>query len=476
MLKMAIPSHLSFGLFFRFFTYPCGSPLLLSTGVEDTIFDPTSFQFKMPVASHRIARDLRSRVHGLCPFIHSKLLSSASLWIPILNLSTKRIVQQGNSPKRLGKDAKGNTIVHPPVSLDEHVAVQRENKKKEGLLQGYDRFQKILSQLNQVQARPDNDDINLKFLRALPSSWSQLWCESCLLLPLILLHRRCLSSGSKLNDSNNTSLFHQFLRHFLVVDRLEMEEELDLKWQWLCYPEGNVKTVMIRHKRKRKHGTLSLKRHELDLESGEGQFPDLKKVDNSSMSTKELKIVWGESMPVPPSIMELICPPHTSLTIRGNTVTSLLDSKTIASVIKASRPRPKTSPVLISRTLTESDVEDPNSLLASPSFSSLENNYRSNSILMARPNPAGGLKASTSFCGVTLGGIKDHNFGGPRVMVDLINPHGFTLITDNDIGIVDSGCSESYDRNKEKLDDFVQSREGLSNLEVEMQNIKKLAP
>ncbi|GKG25475.1 hypothetical protein Tco_0398621, partial [Tanacetum coccineum] len=36
--------------------------------------------------------------------------------------------EQGNSPKRLGKDAKGNTIVHPSVSLDEHVAVQRENK------------------------------------------------------------------------------------------------------------------------------------------------------------------------------------------------------------------------------------------------------------------------------------------------------------------------------------------------------------
>ncbi|GKC45598.1 hypothetical protein Tco_1063320, partial [Tanacetum coccineum] len=45
------------------------------------------------------------------------------------------IVQQGNSPKRLGKDAKGNTIVHPPVSLDEHVAVQRENKVRTLLLQ-----------------------------------------------------------------------------------------------------------------------------------------------------------------------------------------------------------------------------------------------------------------------------------------------------------------------------------------------------
>ncbi|GJT43547.1 hypothetical protein Tco_0952262 [Tanacetum coccineum] len=47
--------------------------------------------------------------------------------------------------------------------------------EEEGLHKGYDRFQKILSQLNQVQARPDNDDINLKFLRALPSSWLISW-------------------------------------------------------------------------------------------------------------------------------------------------------------------------------------------------------------------------------------------------------------------------------------------------------------
>nr|GEZ14320.1 retrotransposon protein, putative, unclassified [Tanacetum cinerariifolium] len=46
--------------------------------------------------------------------------------------------------------------------------------KEEGLHKGYDRFQKILSQLNQMQAKPDNDDVNLKFLRALPYSWSQL--------------------------------------------------------------------------------------------------------------------------------------------------------------------------------------------------------------------------------------------------------------------------------------------------------------
>nr|GEU36418.1 ribonuclease H-like domain-containing protein [Tanacetum cinerariifolium] len=46
--------------------------------------------------------------------------------------------------------------------------------EEEGLHKGYDRFQKILSQLNQKQAKPDNDDVNIKFLRALPPSWSQV--------------------------------------------------------------------------------------------------------------------------------------------------------------------------------------------------------------------------------------------------------------------------------------------------------------
>nr|GEX00371.1 ribonuclease H-like domain-containing protein [Tanacetum cinerariifolium] len=44
----------------------------------------------------------------------------------------------------------------------------------EGLHKGYDRMQKILSQLKQLKAKPDAEDINLKFLRSLPSSWSQI--------------------------------------------------------------------------------------------------------------------------------------------------------------------------------------------------------------------------------------------------------------------------------------------------------------
>ncbi|GJS06317.1 ribonuclease H-like domain-containing protein [Tanacetum coccineum] len=248
-------------------------------------------------------------------------------WIQNADHNLWRIVQQGNSPKRLGKDAKGNTIVHPPVSLDEHVAVQRENKvrtlllqalpedhmpdfhhyndardiwmavkarfEEEGLHKGYDRFQKIPSQLNQVQARPNNDDINLKFLRALPSSWSQValalktrgGLESMsfddlynklrsLELDVRIGHSYGVkaaaapthsafigtaSSGSKLNYSDKQSIvpsvcqtsgrsdnlmecvLHSFVAEnepdqdmiyedFDQVDQLEMEE-LDLKWQ-----------------------------------------------------------------------------------------------------------------------------------------------------------------------------------------------------------------------------------------------------
>nr|GEZ17649.1 ribonuclease H-like domain-containing protein [Tanacetum cinerariifolium]GEZ17651.1 ribonuclease H-like domain-containing protein [Tanacetum cinerariifolium]GEZ17667.1 ribonuclease H-like domain-containing protein [Tanacetum cinerariifolium] len=44
----------------------------------------------------------------------------------------------------------------------------------EGLHKGYDRMHKVLSQLNQLKAKPKDEDINLKFLRALPSSWSQV--------------------------------------------------------------------------------------------------------------------------------------------------------------------------------------------------------------------------------------------------------------------------------------------------------------
>nr|GEU43625.1 xylulose kinase-1 [Tanacetum cinerariifolium] len=148
------------------------------------------------------------------------------------NYNLLKIIQNRNNKKSLGRDSKRGIIILPTVSFKEHVAVQREKKartlllqslpedhmadfhhlddareiwlavkarfggneeskkirktmlkqefsefsvsEEEGLHKGYDRFQKILSQLNQMQAKPDNDDVNMKFLRALPPSWYQV--------------------------------------------------------------------------------------------------------------------------------------------------------------------------------------------------------------------------------------------------------------------------------------------------------------
>ncbi|GKB40164.1 hypothetical protein Tco_0885106 [Tanacetum coccineum] len=153
-------------------------------------------------------------------------------WIMNSDHNLWNIVLNGNSGKRTGRDPKGNIMILLPVSVEEQIVAQRETKARsillqslpedhmadfhhlddardiwlavkarfggndeskkmrksmlkqeflefrvsesEGLYKGYDRFQKILSQLNQMQAKPDNEDCNMKFLRALSPSWSQV--------------------------------------------------------------------------------------------------------------------------------------------------------------------------------------------------------------------------------------------------------------------------------------------------------------
>nr|GEY78534.1 retrovirus-related Pol polyprotein from transposon TNT 1-94 [Tanacetum cinerariifolium] len=45
------------------------------------------------------------------------------------------------------------------------------DKDEEGLDKGYDKMQKILSQMNTLKIKPKTEDVNMKFLRGLPSSW-----------------------------------------------------------------------------------------------------------------------------------------------------------------------------------------------------------------------------------------------------------------------------------------------------------------
>nr|GEU71248.1 retrotransposon protein, putative, Ty1-copia subclass [Tanacetum cinerariifolium] len=153
-------------------------------------------------------------------------------WITNNDMNIWKVIQNGSSLKRTGRDRDERVIILPSTTADEHIVVQRESKARTTLLQsipndhvadfhymddardiwnavkarfggnakfqkmrksmlkqeflefrigeakglhkGYDRMQKILSQLNQLKAKPEDKYINLKFLRALPSSWSQV--------------------------------------------------------------------------------------------------------------------------------------------------------------------------------------------------------------------------------------------------------------------------------------------------------------
>nr|GEX19528.1 eukaryotic translation initiation factor 3 subunit E [Tanacetum cinerariifolium] len=143
-----------------------------------------------------------------------------------------KVIKNGDSLKRTGRGTDGALIFLPPATTEEHLAVQRESKARTTLLQsipddhianfyymddardiwnaikarfggnaeskkmrksmlkqeflefriseaegvhkGYDRMQKILSQLKRLDAKPDAEEINLRLLRALPSLWFQV--------------------------------------------------------------------------------------------------------------------------------------------------------------------------------------------------------------------------------------------------------------------------------------------------------------
>ncbi|GJX24678.1 hypothetical protein Tco_0230974, partial [Tanacetum coccineum] len=143
-----------------------------------------------------------------------------------------KVIQNGNSKKRISTSKEGVVKILPPVSAAEILAIEKERKARnillmsipkehkrrfhgmddakeiweaiktrfggnanskkmqkavfkqqfkafsisssEGLEKGYDRFQQLLSQLDAHGAAVSNEDTNHKFLRSLPSAWSNL--------------------------------------------------------------------------------------------------------------------------------------------------------------------------------------------------------------------------------------------------------------------------------------------------------------
>nr|GFB37400.1 hypothetical protein [Tanacetum cinerariifolium] len=71
--------------------------------------------------------------------------------------------------------------------------------KEEGLHKGYDRFQKFLSQLNQMQAKPDNDDVDQLEMEELDIKWQMV-------MLLLRINKFQKKAGRKINFNNKDSV------------------------------------------------------------------------------------------------------------------------------------------------------------------------------------------------------------------------------------------------------------------------------
>nr|GEY03879.1 hypothetical protein [Tanacetum cinerariifolium] len=128
------------------------------------------------------------------------------------------------------------------------------NSKVEGLHKGYDRMQKILSQLNQLKAKPEDEDINLKFLRVLPSSWSQvaLTLKTKGGLELLSFDDLYYKLKTLKVDVKGYTTFSSSQSagpsHSAFIEKLDLEE-MDLKWQIAML---SVKVHKFKQKARRK--------------------------------------------------------------------------------------------------------------------------------------------------------------------------------------------------------------------------------
>ncbi|GJS08851.1 putative ribonuclease H-like domain-containing protein [Tanacetum coccineum] len=97
-----------------------------------------------------------------------------------------------------------------------------------GLHKGYDRFQKILSQLNQMQAKPDNEDCNMNLgFFDFDGRVAQVMIQEVLLIyPFSNVMENVLHSFVAKSDPQQQITYEDFNQ----IGKLDLEE-LDIKWQ-----------------------------------------------------------------------------------------------------------------------------------------------------------------------------------------------------------------------------------------------------
>ncbi|GJX62183.1 hypothetical protein Tco_0295083 [Tanacetum coccineum] len=107
--------------------------------------------------------------------MHQTMAMEMEHYLEYIDNDVWKVIQNGNSKKRISTGKDGVVKVLPPVSAAETHAFEAFTiSSSEGLEKGYNRFQQLLSQLEAHGAEVSTEDANHKFLRSLPPAWSNL--------------------------------------------------------------------------------------------------------------------------------------------------------------------------------------------------------------------------------------------------------------------------------------------------------------
>ncbi|GJZ65924.1 ribonuclease H-like domain-containing protein [Tanacetum coccineum] len=125
------------------FTFPSTTEPVFSVSTSEPVFEsPNHSQTSQTTQSQQLQQYHTTTVsnnNAKFPYLKKEEYETWAMkmeyWIMNSDHNLWNIVLNGNSRKKTGRDPKGNIMILPPVSVEEHIAVQRETKARTILLQ-----------------------------------------------------------------------------------------------------------------------------------------------------------------------------------------------------------------------------------------------------------------------------------------------------------------------------------------------------
>ncbi|GJR90009.1 hypothetical protein Tco_0214020 [Tanacetum coccineum] len=125
------------------FSFPSTSEPVFSVSTSEPVFESPNSQTSQNTQSQQQFQQFHttsvSNNNAKFPYLKKDEYETWAMkmeyWIMNSDHNLWNIVLNGNSRKKTGRDPKGNIMILPPVSVEEHIAVQRETKARTILLQ-----------------------------------------------------------------------------------------------------------------------------------------------------------------------------------------------------------------------------------------------------------------------------------------------------------------------------------------------------